>query len=684
MKNLIFYRKFTVQLILTVLLVCRVQGICYSQEAPETFKKIMSASEMRQYVLPTVVLIRSKNSQGSGVVIKSPSGKAFVLTNEHVIRGSDQVEVYFLAHDSNLNEIRDREFYLGARYYSTLLRRLGYVTDGRVVADNKEADVAIIHPTGLPKTAKQFLLKDVGVYDDMKRGDQVHFFGHPADQGLLWQWNAGHFQGYNKRDLFYEGRPWKGNSGGPVVNKDGELIGITKKIDDVTQAWAVSLEPIIGLVSDLEEWYIFSIVNDTESTIVYEVNWSEGETWEEHSLESGQGYPHKQPTDTPTVTTPKIRYISIQQQDSQEPADTNTENTEVQSEETPGNIIYTEQEIKYVKRQFFGSDVTERIIPKLDGYNYQFIGTELQKIELHEPRQTVWIANHTTDIWNYKIKWSAARLDEKNYTLEPGKTQPHWNTKTAAALSANYPKIQIDYSYLFGDTKYSGTIEKPITTTIVPEFFPIDAKTDEHIMDIGNIKKSTSTKYGIGYYHFHLSPENGALEIRDGLPAPEVNKPPTWWKRKIQIFGILVPSWIIEIVFGAIIAVIVIIGFNKIFPERHIFSIQNNTDATVNYQTKWTKKGDWKLNSLEPGKSRNHWWTGSLKKVPQDHPKVQLDNTVDDKTETKAYTLETYTSRLGPRRIKKISRKKHAREYHFEINAETKILNLVDSEKNDE
>ena len=92
---------------------------------------------------------------------------------------------------------------------------------------------------------------------------------NPADQGLLWQWNAGHFQAYDERNLFYEGRPWKGNSGGPVVNKDGALIGITKSIDDVTKAWAVSLDPLIALVIDLKEWYIFSIFNETKSPIVY-------------------------------------------------------------------------------------------------------------------------------------------------------------------------------------------------------------------------------------------------------------------------------------------------------------------------------------------------------------------------------------------------------------------------------
>ena len=419
MSNSILCRKLIVLTVAIVLLVCGVQEVCYSQDPPP---KVMSAGEMRERVLPVVVLIKSNSGSGSGVVVETGDGEKVVLTNEHITRGDDVVTVYFIASDSEGRYIRDRGFYLELSNKS-VLRRLGYITNGRVIAEDSEADVAIIRPSGFPRTAGWFIFdkehldtKYVDVYNNMNKGEQVHFFGHPVDQGLLWQWNAGHFQGYDERNLFYEGRPWKGNSGGPVVNKDGALIGITKSIDDVTRAWAVSLEPIIALVSDLKEWYIFSIFNETESPVVYEISWSESNTWEQNSLEPGKWDPHPQPTDTPGVITPKIRYISTQQQDPQVPVNTDTEHTEPQSGDALVNITYTEHEIKNIKRQFFGSDIQERIDPKLDGYNYRFIDAESKKIELQEPRQTIWIANHTTETQRYKIKWSASRLDEKNYT----------------------------------------------------------------------------------------------------------------------------------------------------------------------------------------------------------------------------------------------------------------------------
>ena len=478
-------------------LVCGMRGVCYSQTGSGTSDEVMSASELREKVLPTVVYIKSKKGGGSGVVIETSEDNTFVLTNEHVTRGNDMVEVFFLAYDAKQNEIRDHGFYFGSEHSSTLLRRLGYVADGRVVAEDKEADVAVIDFYEFPKTVESIILKDVDVYDHLKAGDIVHFFGHPQDQELLWQWNLGQFKGFKDKGLFLEARPWKGNSGGPLLNKKGELIGLIKSTDDVTKAWAVPLEPIIDLVKDLKEWDIISIVNETESDVVYEVNWLEGEAWERITLEPGQWKIHRHSTDADRDIQPKIRYVSTGKQTPQGPVDTDDKKPEEQNDKKPEeqddkndeNIVNNEHKLKYIKRRFFSSVNTDRIIPKLDGYNYRFVSTDAKNIEFQEMRQTVWIANHTSKEQEYKIRWSPNRFDEDTYTLEPGKAKPHWSTRTFVGLSANYPKIRYHYSIFYSANHTDrGTIEKSIKITKEPQFYPIDAKPDNYIKDLKEIK----------------------------------------------------------------------------------------------------------------------------------------------------------------------------------------------------
>ena len=550
---------------------CGMQGVCYSQEVSGTVNEVVSTTELRKKVLPTVVYIKSKEGYGSGVVIRTSEYNTFVLTNEHVTRGNDKVEVFFLAYDAKQNEIRDSEFYFGSQRANTLLRRLGYATEGRVVAEDEEADVAVIDFHRFPKTVESILLKDVDVYDHLKAGDMVHFFGHPQDQELLWQWNLGQFKGYEETGLFLEARSWKGNSGGPLLNKNGELIGLIKSGDDVTKSWAVPLEPIIDLVKNLKEWDVISIVNETESDIAYEVQWVEGETWEQITLEPEQWKIHKHPTDADRSFQTKIRYVSIEQQTPQEPADTDAKKPEAQNDKKPEeqdakkpeaqddkndeNIVNNEHELKYIKRGFFSSNNTDRINPKLDGYNYRFVSSDAKKIEFQERRQTVWIANNSKKTQKYRIKWSEKRTDEDPYTLEPGKTRPHWSRRTILELDANYPKIRYHYSILNSAkrTKDTGIFEQSIKTTKEMQFFPIDAKSDEHIIDIEELRKTIKDNIE-GYYHLHASGAYVIPEIRAGLPTPKNKETETskkWEKLIIPIcLGITVISLSVVAIFA--------------------------------------------------------------------------------------------------------------------------------------
>ena len=214
------------------------------------------------------------------------------------------------------------------------------------------------------------------------------------------------------------------------------------------------------------------------------------------------------------------------------------------------------------------------------------------------------------------------------------------------------------------------------------EFFNINTTEDENII---NVKEQEGIiEEDINYYHFDppLSPNSGASISFIGpidRAQAEINRASE--KRSIR-------WWILRFVAVLIIAVLLVIVSEfivpKVFPpKRPIFSIQNNTEATVDYQVKWTENEDWEqVDSLEPSEDSTEWYDGSSKEIPSGYPQIRFDSIVDGKKETKKHTLEIYTRRFGPKTEEKIGRE-GARQYHFELNSETQMLNLVDSEKSD-
>ena len=226
MKKTYFVRKLIVLTLVHMLFVfLDISFVCsqsISEDADVTEKQPLNAEQIRKMRLPSVVFIKSGDHSGSGVVVKargpSASGEyKLILTNAHVTEGEDNVRVYFPAYDTDGTEIRDREFYLTEKN-RIILERLGYVTEGRVIAENKETDVAIIRPHGFPKTVKMMLGEGIN-YPQKVPGEAVHILGHPGNRNLLWQWDPGHFQKSDGVTLTLAARAWFGNSGGPVVNQ---------------------------------------------------------------------------------------------------------------------------------------------------------------------------------------------------------------------------------------------------------------------------------------------------------------------------------------------------------------------------------------------------------------------------------------------------------------------------------
>ena len=531
-----------------------IDGLNSSNKNPgNQTKKPLSAAEIRERILPSVVLILAGDSSGSGVLFEAYDefsyAHEFILTNEHITRGKDAVEVYFAAYDITGKVIQEPAFYENR----VILEQLGYISKGRVVSENREADLAIIRlESAPPKTARAI----TATFDEPEVGEAIHYLGHPGNRELLWQSGTGHYRASFGGSLSLDaGGTWHGNSGGPVVNKKGELIGLIKTTDKETKTSAVSMKAISDLMNNLEIQQIFWITNDTESQVKYEIKWLVSDSWETYTLESeAKPVAHVRPEHQIPFGYPKIRFIADQQKLQTSTNPDNVESTQVK-DKTDEKVQYTEQVLR-TKYQFFGKDVNERIVPALDGYNYRFMhNTESKQIQLHEQRETVWIANHTYTRWACEIEWAG---DSPNtpYILEPGTARPHWNPISAKARQP-YPQIRIKWK---GGHDPDGTerlVEVKKKNLITnPEFFPIlyakgperfsavrDAEVKHIQTDSRKFIRGKHSSVLVNYYYLEESRENGILEIHHGyyisaLSTEKVQR--RGWRYWVPLVGLAV------------------------------------------------------------------------------------------------------------------------------------------------
>ena len=182
--------------------------------------------------------------EGSGVLIDKQFKLA--VTNAHVTGEQNTIDVYFPAPDEKGELIKDRNFYLTS---SGILKRLGYYTKGHVVAKNEETDLAIIRLEGLPETTREIDWSFTP--PATKAGELVYILGNPAKHEL-WRWTLGEFLSDQVDFLHLQSDVFGGNSGGPVLNKQGVLIGIVARSDRHMNALAIPVRDINRLLSEAQ------------------------------------------------------------------------------------------------------------------------------------------------------------------------------------------------------------------------------------------------------------------------------------------------------------------------------------------------------------------------------------------------------------------------------------------------
>lgn len=167
-------------------------------------------------IQPSLVLIKTQSSAdeglGSGTIIND---QGQILTSLHVVSGASTIQVTFAD---------------------------GTTAAAQVVASRPENDIAVLQPASLPQQVVPAVL---GNPNAMRVGDEAYAVGNPF--GLYGSMSAGVISGFDRSFrpestgqtleglIQIDAAVNPGNSGGPLLNRYGEVVGVVTGIANPTE-----------------------------------------------------------------------------------------------------------------------------------------------------------------------------------------------------------------------------------------------------------------------------------------------------------------------------------------------------------------------------------------------------------------------------------------------------------------
>jgi S1-C subfamily serine protease len=186
------------------------------------------SAQVYPIIAPSLVAIQTDESNfdgsaghafGSGVIVNDIGS---ILTSLHVVANATQITVFFAD---------------------------GTQSPAVVALAQPEIDIAVLQPAMLPR---EFLPATLGNPDAMRVGDEAFVLGNPF--GLPWSFSAGVISGFDRTFqppgasnvieglIQFDAAANPGNSGGPLLNRNGHVIGIvTGIVNPVAESFFVGI-----------------------------------------------------------------------------------------------------------------------------------------------------------------------------------------------------------------------------------------------------------------------------------------------------------------------------------------------------------------------------------------------------------------------------------------------------------
>ncbi|MGL5021026.1 MAG: S1C family serine protease [Mycoplasmatales bacterium] len=196
---------------------------------------------MRDFFSGKTATQQIEQGSGSGFVYKEENGYYYAITNYHVVEDTDQIQVVLSA----VGELEP------------------VVVDAEIIGGSKKEDLVVLKF----KTDRKISLVQLGDSDILVPGEPVVAMGSPYGVDFQGSVTDGiisatsrimeNEDGTTSSFIQTDAAINSGNSGGPLFNGDGEVIGVnSRKIADGTtdnMAFAIPINKAMEIVKEIED-----------------------------------------------------------------------------------------------------------------------------------------------------------------------------------------------------------------------------------------------------------------------------------------------------------------------------------------------------------------------------------------------------------------------------------------------
>lgn len=181
--------------------------------------------------LQSTAWVLAKNSDGtsSGTGVLVDADRKLLVTNAHVVGDARAAVIFF-------PELKDSKPVVERNHYLTNVRRLG--VRGQVVAVDRKRDLALVELQKIPEGVRAIEM----AAESVSPGEEVDSIGNPGATDALWVYTSGTVRAVYKKQfrtgagdhdfqvVETQSPINSGDSGGPVVNAQGQLVAVSQAI----------------------------------------------------------------------------------------------------------------------------------------------------------------------------------------------------------------------------------------------------------------------------------------------------------------------------------------------------------------------------------------------------------------------------------------------------------------------